>query len=33
MGRGSVLVAGNLEDGEVVWQQRLPEISEVWPRH
>ncbi len=30
MGRGSVLVAGNLEDGEVVWQQRLPEISEVW---
>ncbi len=30
MGRGSVLVAGNLEDGEVVWQQRLPEIDSVW---
>lgn len=30
MGKGSVLVAGNLSDGEVVWQERLPGINEVW---
>ncbi len=30
MGKGSVLVSGNLGDGEVVWQQRLPGISKVW---
>jgi outer membrane protein assembly factor BamB len=30
MGRGSVLVAGNLVDGEVAWQKRLPGIETVW---
>lgn len=30
MGRGSVLLAGNLVDGEVVWQKRLPGIETVW---
>lgn len=30
MGKGSVLIAGNLGDGEVVWQQRLPGINTVW---
>lgn len=30
MGRGSVLVAGNLVDGEVIWQKRLPGIEAVW---
>jgi hypothetical protein len=29
-GRGSVLVAGDLEDGSVTWQTRLPEIGSVW---
>ncbi len=28
--KGSVLVAANLKDGEVVWQQRVPEIESVW---
>jgi outer membrane protein assembly factor BamB len=27
---GSVLVAGNLEDGDILWQQRLPNIRSVW---
>jgi outer membrane protein assembly factor BamB len=30
MGRGSVLLAGNLVDGEVAWQKRLPGIESVW---
>lgn len=30
MGKGSVLIAGNVNDGEVVWQQRLPGINTVW---
>jgi outer membrane protein assembly factor BamB len=30
MGKGSVLIAGNVNDGEVVWQQRLPGINNVW---
>ena len=30
MGKGSVLIAGNVSDGEVVWQQRLPSINNVW---
>lgn len=30
MGKGSVLIAGNLGDGELVWQQRLPGINTVW---
>lgn len=30
MGKGSVLIAGNVGDGEVVWQQRLPGIKTVW---
>jgi outer membrane protein assembly factor BamB len=30
MGKGSVLVGGNLSDGEVVWQERLPGINDVW---
>jgi outer membrane protein assembly factor BamB len=30
MGRGSVLIAGNLVDGEVVWQKRLPGVETVW---
>lgn len=28
--RGSVLVAGQVSDGEVLWQQRLPNIESVW---
>ena len=28
--RGSVLVAGNIEDGNVLWQERLPNIQSVW---
>lgn len=27
---GSVLVAGRLDDGDVLWQQRLPKIRSVW---
>ena len=27
---GSVLVAGKLSDGEVLWQERLPDIRSVW---
>jgi len=30
MGKGSVLIAGNVGDGEVIWQQRLPGINTVW---
>jgi len=30
MGKGSVLIAGNVGDGEVLWQQRLPGINTVW---
>lgn len=30
MGRGSVLLAGNLQDGEIAWQTRLPGIETVW---
>lgn len=30
MGRGSVLLAGSLVDGEIVWQKRLPGIETVW---
>jgi len=30
MGRGSVLIAGNLVDGEVAWQIRLPGVETVW---
>jgi outer membrane protein assembly factor BamB len=30
MGRGSVLLAGNLQDGEIAWQTRLPGIEAVW---
>jgi outer membrane protein assembly factor BamB len=30
MGKGSVLIAGNLGDGELIWQQRLPGINTVW---
>ncbi len=30
MGKGSVLIAGNLGNGEVVWQERLPGINTVW---
>ncbi len=30
MGKGSVLIGGNLSDGEVAWQQRLPGINSVW---
>jgi outer membrane protein assembly factor BamB len=30
MGRGSVLIAGNLVDGEIVWQKRLPGVETVW---
>lgn len=30
MGRGSVLVAGSMVDGEVLWQKRLPGIETVW---
>jgi len=30
MGRGSVLIAGNLVDGEVAWQKRLPGVESVW---
>jgi len=30
MGRGSVLIAGNLVDGEVAWQKRLPGVETVW---
>lgn len=28
--RGSVLVAGEITEGEVLWQQRLPNIESVW---
>lgn len=28
--RGSVLVAGRLSDGELLWQQRLPSVRSVW---
>ena len=28
--KGSVLVAGELTGGEVLWQQRLPNIESVW---
>ena len=30
MGKGSVLVAGNIDDGETLWQQRLPGVNNVW---
>jgi outer membrane protein assembly factor BamB len=30
MGKGSVLIGGNLADGEVIWQERLPGINSVW---
>lgn len=30
MGRGSVLIAGSLVDGEIAWQKRLPGIETVW---
>ncbi len=28
--KGSVLVAGNLSDGDVLWQERMPDIGSVW---
>jgi outer membrane protein assembly factor BamB len=28
--RGSVLVAGDIDQGDVLWQQRLPNIESVW---
>ncbi len=30
MGKGSVLIGGNLGNGDVVWQKRLPGINTVW---
>lgn len=30
MGRGSVLVAGSISDGSVLWQARLGKLSNVW---
>jgi outer membrane protein assembly factor BamB len=30
MGKGSVLISGSMNDGEVIWQQRLPGVNNVW---